>query len=100
LIEPALVYGAVGAVPSMANIAPEIAVAIYESHRRGDHAAAKAAQARFSQLRLAMVGTPPGAVKVAMNLLGVPVGPSRSPIGAWSAEQKKSMQAVLVKAKP
>ena len=79
----------------MANIAPEIAVAIYESHRRGDHAAAKAAQASFGQLKRAIIGTAPGAVKVAMGLVGVPVGPSRSPIGAWSAEQKKAMQGVL-----
>lgn len=97
LIEPALENGAVGAVPSMANIAPEIAVAIYESKRRGDQVAAKAAQARFSHLKKAIVGTPPGAVKVAMGLVGVPVGPSRSPIGPWSAEQKKAMQLVLDK---
>jgi 4-hydroxy-tetrahydrodipicolinate synthase len=95
LIEPALMNGAVGAVPSMSNIVPELAVAIYEAHHRGDHPAAKKAQARFSKLRLAMVGTPPGAVKVAMALAGFPVGPSRSPIGTWSAEQKKSMQAVI-----
>jgi 4-hydroxy-tetrahydrodipicolinate synthase len=95
LIEPALANGAVGAVPSMANIVPELAVAIYESHRRGDHAAAKAAQARFSRLRLAMVGTPPGTVKAAMNLAGVPVGPSRSPIGPVTAEQRKAMQTVI-----
>jgi 4-hydroxy-tetrahydrodipicolinate synthase len=95
LIEPALQNGAVGAVPSMANIAPQLAVAIYEAHRRGDHVAAKAAQSRFSQLKQAIVGTAPGAVKVAMSLAGVPVGPSRSPIGVWSAEQKKAMQMVL-----
>jgi 4-hydroxy-tetrahydrodipicolinate synthase len=95
LIEPALANGAAGAVPSMANIIPELAVAIYEAHRRGDHAAAKAAQARFSPLKTAMVGTPPGAVKVAMNLAGVPVGPSRAPIGPFTAEQKKLIQAVL-----
>jgi len=95
LIEPALQNGAVGAVPSMANIAPRIAVAIYEAHRRGDQAAARSAQARFSQLRLAIVGTAPGAVKVAMNLIGESVGPSRSPIGQWSTEQKKAMLAVV-----
>jgi 4-hydroxy-tetrahydrodipicolinate synthase len=97
LIEPALANGAAGAVPSMANITPELAVAIYEAHRRGDHAAAKAAQARFSPLKTAMVGTPPGAVKVAMNLAGVPVGPSRAPIGPFTAEQKKLIHSVLEK---
>jgi 4-hydroxy-tetrahydrodipicolinate synthase len=97
LIEPALCYGAVGAVPGTANIAPKLAVAIYEAHRRGDHAAARAAQAKFSPLRLAMIGTAPGAIKVAMNLAGVPVGPSRAPIAPPTAEQKKTIAAVLEK---
>jgi 4-hydroxy-tetrahydrodipicolinate synthase len=95
LIEAALSNGAAGAVPGTANIAPELAVAIYEAHRRGDTAGAKAAQTRFSPLRLAMVGTAPGAVKAAMNLAGVPVGPSRSPVGPLTPEQKKTIQSVL-----
>jgi 4-hydroxy-tetrahydrodipicolinate synthase len=99
LIEPGLANGAVGAVPSMANIFPEIPVAIYDAHRRGDRAAAMAAQARFTQLKRAIIGTAPGAVKVAMGLVGVPVGPSRSPIGPWTAEQKKAMQVVLEQVK-
>src|SRR4051794_13607996 len=95
LIEPALCYGATGAVPGTANIAPKLAVAIYEAHRRGDHAAARAAPAKSSPLRLAIVGTAPGAIKVAMTLAGVRVGPSRSPIAPPTAEQKKPIQAVL-----
>jgi dihydrodipicolinate synthase/N-acetylneuraminate lyase len=30
-----------------------------------------------------------------MNLAGVPVGPSRSPVGPLTEEQKKAIQAVL-----
>jgi 4-hydroxy-tetrahydrodipicolinate synthase len=97
LIEPALANGAVGAVPATSNIAPHLAVAIYDAHRRGDAAAARAAQARFSPLRFAMVGTAPGAIKAAMNLADVPVGPSRSPIGAPTAEQKTAIRAALAK---
>src|SRR5207249_10000118 len=60
LIEPALAYGAAGAVPGTGNIFPDLAVAIYEAHRRGDPAAARAAQIRFSPLRLTLaVGTAP-----------------------------------------
>jgi 4-hydroxy-tetrahydrodipicolinate synthase len=95
LIEAALTYGAAGAVPGTANIAPHLAVAIYEAFRRGDHAAARAAQAKFSPLRLAMVGTAPGGIKAAMNLAGVSVGPSRSPIAPPTAEQKATILAVL-----
>jgi 4-hydroxy-tetrahydrodipicolinate synthase len=96
LIEPALAYGAAGAVPGTANIVPHLAVAIYEAHRRSDYDAARAAQLQFSPLRLALaVGTAPGAVKAAMNLLGVEVGPSRSPIAPLSAVQRLAVQAVL-----
>ena len=96
LIEPALAYGAAGAVPGTGNIFPEMAVAIYEAHRRGDHAAARAAQARFSPLRLTLaVGTAPGAIKAAMNLLGVEVGPSRAPIAPLNTVQRQTIQAML-----
>ena len=43
----------------------------------------------------AVPGTAPGAVKAAMNLLGVEVGPSRSPIAPLSAVQRLAVQAVL-----
>jgi 4-hydroxy-tetrahydrodipicolinate synthase len=99
LIEPALQYGAAGAVPGTANIAPKLPVAIYEAFRRGDHAAARAAQMRFSPVRLSMAGTAPGGIKAAMNLLGVPVGPSRSPIAPLSAEQRQKVLAVLERVK-
>jgi 4-hydroxy-tetrahydrodipicolinate synthase len=99
LIEPSLQYGAAGAVPGTANIAPRLAVAIYEAHRRGDHAAARAAQLKFSPVRLAMAGTPPGGIKAAMNLLGVPVGPSRSPIAPLTAEQRQKVLAALERVK-
>src|SRR6202453_3034250 len=48
LIYQALIWGARGAVPASANIAPHLAVEIYEAFRRGDHAAAKAAQIRLN----------------------------------------------------
>src|SRR5205085_9915244 len=41
LIYQALIFGARGAVPATANVAPRILVDIYESFQRGDHAAAK-----------------------------------------------------------
>src|SRR6202158_5581342 len=42
LICPALMFGARGAVPATANIAPALVVEIYEAFQRGDFAAAKA----------------------------------------------------------
>src|SRR5215470_1559152 len=50
LIYFALVAGARGAVAATANVAPRLLVSIYESFRRGDHAAAAAAQRRLNPL--------------------------------------------------
>src|SRR5947209_6440633 len=81
LIYPALIFGARGAVPATGNIVPRLLVDIYEAFRRGDHAAAKAAQLRLNPLRLALgLGTAPGGVKAALTLLGRSLGPSRAPV--------------------
>ena len=96
LIYPALIFGARGAVPATANIATALVVAIYESFQKGDAAAAKAAQLRLNPMRLALnLGTAPGGVKVALALLGEPIGPSRSPIAPLPADKQQKMCAVL-----
>src|SRR5205814_2513434 len=51
LIYPALVFGARGAVPATANVAPALLVEIYEAFQRGDQAASKAAQLRLNPIR-------------------------------------------------
>src|SRR5262249_49509005 len=77
LIFPALVMGARGCVPATGNIAPKLLVEIYESFRRGDLEASKAAQLRLNPIRLALqLCTPPGAVKAALEILGMSMGPS------------------------
>ena len=96
LIYQALIFGARGAVPATANVAPHILVDIYESFMRGDHAAAKAAQIRLSPVRLSLnLGTPPGGVKSALSLMGLSIGPSRSPINPLSADKQQKMKAAL-----
>jgi 4-hydroxy-tetrahydrodipicolinate synthase len=96
LIFPALMMGARGAVPATGNIAPRLLVEIYESFRRGDQAGAKSAQLRLNPLRLALgLGTAPGGVKAALELLGMPLGPCRSPVAGLSAEKKTRMRAAL-----
>src|SRR5438094_5478037 len=54
LIYPSLIFGARGAVPATANIAPALCVEIYEAFQRGDQAAAKAAQLRLNPIRLSL----------------------------------------------
>jgi 4-hydroxy-tetrahydrodipicolinate synthase len=96
LIYPSLVFGARGAVPASANVAPALCVEIYEAFQRGDHAAAKAGQLSLNPVRLSLsLGTAPGGVKAALALLGLSIGPSRSPIAALSSEKQQKMRIAL-----
>jgi 4-hydroxy-tetrahydrodipicolinate synthase len=96
LIYQALIFGARGAVPATANVAPRLVVDIYEAVMRGDHAAAKAAQLKLNPVRLSLtLGTAPGGVKAALAMLGRSIGPSRSPVGPLSAEKQQKMRAAL-----
>jgi len=96
LLYPALVMGVKGAVPATANLAPALLVEIYEAFRRGDHAASKAAQLRLNPLRLALsLCTPPGAVKAALNLLGMSIGPCRAPIAGLAPDKVAKMHEAL-----
>lgn len=96
LIYPALIFGAQGAVPATGNIAPHLLVEIYESFRKGDHAAALAAQLKLNPVRLSLtLGTAPGGVKAALRLLGMPIGPSRSPVAPLPPDKLEKMRAAL-----
>jgi 4-hydroxy-tetrahydrodipicolinate synthase len=84
-------------VPASGNIAPKLVVEIYEAHRAGDIERCKAAQKRLSPVRLAlMIGTAPGVVKQAMQLIGWDVGPSRSPIAPLSGDKRAKLKEILV----
>jgi 4-hydroxy-tetrahydrodipicolinate synthase len=99
LIYAGLIFGARGAVPATCNIAPALVVEIYEAFQRGDQAAAKAAQWRLNPVRLSLtLGTAPGGVKAALELLGMPIGPCRSPVGPLPADKRQKMKAALAEA--
>ena len=96
LIFPALVMGARGAVPATGNIAPALLAEIYNTFQRGDLQASKAAQLRLNPLRLALtLCTAPGGVKAALQVLGTPIGPCRSPVGPLAPEKLPKMRAAL-----
>src|SRR5437660_997857 len=96
LIYQAMIFGARGAVPATANIAPRLLVEIYETSLRGDHAAAKAAQLRLNPIRLALaLGTAPGGVKAALTVMGMSIGPSRSPVAPLPPDKQQKMRAAL-----
>ena len=68
----ALMNGATGGILAAAMFAPALALDIYENHRRGDMAAADAAQAKLTPLGAKIVGElgVPG-VKAAMDRVGL-----------------------------
>jgi 4-hydroxy-tetrahydrodipicolinate synthase len=96
LIFPSLLFGARGAVPATANIAPALCAEIYNAFQRGDQAASKAAQLRLNPVRMSLtLGTAPGGVKAALALLGLSIGPSRSPVAPLSPDKQQKMRAAL-----
>jgi 4-hydroxy-tetrahydrodipicolinate synthase len=99
LIYPSLIFGARGAVPASANVAAAICVEIFEAFERGDQAAARAAQLRLNPVRLSLAaGTAPGGVKAALKLLGLSIGPSRSPVAPPAADKLTRMAQLLKQA--
>ncbi len=96
LIFSALMLGAKGAVPATGNIAPKLLVDIYESFQRGDHTASLAAQRKLHHVRMALtLGTAPGGVKAALQVLGLSIGPSRSPVAPLPPDKVQKMKAAL-----
>ena len=99
IVYPSLLFGARGSVPATANIIPSVLVDVYEAFQRGDHAAAKAAQLRVLPVRKSLtLGTSPGGIKAALSLIGMPIGPSRSPVAPLSPDKLEKMRAALVQA--
>ncbi|NLF77064.1 MAG: 4-hydroxy-tetrahydrodipicolinate synthase [Chloroflexi bacterium] len=98
LIYPSLCIGAAGTVALTVNVAPRLAVGIYEAFQAGDHARAHALQERLSILRegLPRFGSYPVWVKEAMALQGLPAGPTRKPILPLRDEQRAELRALLV----
>jgi 4-hydroxy-tetrahydrodipicolinate synthase len=96
LIFPALMMGARGAVPATGNVAPALLAEIYNAFRAGDLARSKVAQARLHPVRLALgLCTAPGGVKAALQMMGMGIGPCRSPVGPLAASRVPAMRAAL-----
>ena len=96
IILASLVYGAKGAVAATANVVPELVIGIYESFIEGDLEKAKTLQLKLLPLRSAFsLGTFPVVIKEAMNLIGKPAGPARSPVSSLSEEHRLILQGVL-----
>jgi len=99
LIFSAMMYGARGAVPATGNIAPKLLVEIYEKFVKGDQAGSQAAQRKLHPVRMALtLGTAPGGVKAALDVLGMSIGPCRSPVAPLPPDKMVKMKAALQQA--
>ena len=100
LIYGALCYGASGAIASCANVAPRMAVDIYEKFMAGDMKGALEAQFSFSALRIATgMGTFPVVIKEALEMIGYGCGECAKPIQPLKPEQREKLRAVLMEMK-
>lgn len=96
LILAALHYGAAGAITSCGNVAPRIAVDIYENFKAGKFAEALEAQFKLSALRVASnMGTFPVVIKEALNMIGFNVGKCMEPIQPLNEDQRTKLKNVL-----
>ena len=96
LIYSALQFGVRGAIPATANIAPALLAEIFNAFERGDMKASQAAQLRLNPIRLALtLGSQPSGVKSALDVLGLGIGPCRSPVAPLTKENEKKMRAAL-----
>ena len=81
LILSSLVSGAAGVMAGTANVVPAEIVAVYDAVQAGDLDAARQAWARIYPLLDAALSTNfIAAVKVGLNAVGFPAGPTREPV--------------------
>jgi 4-hydroxy-tetrahydrodipicolinate synthase len=96
LFYSALAVGATGTIMAFSNLAPRIAVEIYDAFMAGDHKRALAAQTRLSKLRpIFTLGEFHAAMKAAGTLLGLEVGNARKPIAPFPAEKTAVLRKAL-----
>jgi 4-hydroxy-tetrahydrodipicolinate synthase len=98
LILPSLLAGADGSICAFANVAPELFVDLVRSARDGDlESAAELHRRVLSLVTLGAYSDPPiGAIKLAMNKLGVPISPSvRGPALPVPEEAHEKVEGVL-----
>jgi len=91
-----LEFGGSGAIIGSANVAPKVASKIFDDYKRGDLEGAREAQEKLLPIIEALgVGKYPAALKEAMNLIGMPVGPLKEPLQSLSIADKRIVAGLL-----
>jgi 4-hydroxy-tetrahydrodipicolinate synthase len=98
LIYAGLCYGAVGAIASCANIAPNLTASIYNRYMEGDLEGALKAQFDLAPLRiLCNMGTFPAVIKEGLVMQGLDVGKCLEPIQELKTEEKQKLRDQMSK---
>ena len=96
LILATLLYGGKGAIAATANVAPKLAVSIYESFIQNKFTEAKKAQMMLVPLRIAFgLGSFPVVIKDALKLIGFDVGTCRCPVKSLDDKRKEELREIL-----
>jgi 4-hydroxy-tetrahydrodipicolinate synthase len=96
LLASALERGCAGAVTAGINVAPKLFVALYRAFRQGRREEATRLQALVDQLGRALgLHTFPGAIKEAMQIVGLPAGSCRRPVGPMPPAARAELAGVL-----
>jgi 4-hydroxy-tetrahydrodipicolinate synthase len=96
LILKTLMAGGLGAVAATANMLPKIVVSIYNNWLEGNIEEAQKAQEALQPLRDTFAyGAIPSALKKAVELNGIPVGPPKFPISELSGEALEKVRKMV-----
>lgn len=101
LIFPSMLAGGDGSICGLANVAPELFVSMVRAAGSGDlKTAAELHRRILSLMGLVSLSVPPmGAIKLAMNRLGVPISPTvRGPALPAPKEAEEKVEAILEEA--
>ena len=91
-----LIAGGCGGIAGCANVLPHTLVSIYENYIAGDFEAAKRYQNCLRPLRnVFRYGNPNTVVKMAVAMMGYPVGACRSPFNQLCEEGVRELKTVL-----
>src|SRR3989442_2035881 len=91
-----LEFGGAGAIIGSANVAPKIASKIFDDYKKGELKGARSAQEKLLPVIEALgVGKYPAALKEAISLIGMPVGPLKEPLQSLSIAEKRIVADLL-----
>jgi 4-hydroxy-tetrahydrodipicolinate synthase len=91
-----LEFGGSGAIIGSANVAPKLASEIFDDYKKGNLSEARESQEKLLPVIMALgIGKYPAALKEAMVLIGMPVGPLKEPLQQLSTAEKRTVAELL-----